>query len=124
MHQFGQIFMGLYLLLILLLSLYGVHRYWILYLYFRYYKWSRRAAPPVLTDSLPQVTIQLPIFNERYVVERLIDTVCALDYPRDLLEIQVLDDSIDDTCDLVRAKVEAMRGQGFTIEHRHRENRV
>ena len=51
------------------------------------------------------VTVQLPVFNERYVVERLVDAVCKLDYPRDRLEIQVLDDSTDDTVDIVRAKV-------------------
>src|SRR2546423_500555 len=97
MHSFSHFFMASYLALIALLSLYGIHRYWILYLYFKYYKWAEPVPTPELPAQLPVVTIQLPVYNERYVVERLIDAVCRIDYPRDLLEIQVLDDSTDDT---------------------------
>src|SRR5262245_26504835 len=97
MQSIGQGFMGVYLFLIVLLTLYGVHRYWILFLYFRYYKWAKLAPPLELPAPLPRVTVQLPVYNERYVVERLIDSVCRLHYPRELLEIQVLDDSTDDT---------------------------
>lgn len=72
----------------------------------------------------PMVTVQLPIFNERYVVERLIEAVCRIDYPRELLEIQVLDDSTDDTADLVRALVKEKEEQGLDIVHIHREKRT
>ncbi|HVO33016.1 MAG TPA: cellulose synthase family protein [Elusimicrobiota bacterium] len=123
MHLFSQWFMGFYLGLVALLSLYGIHRYWILYLYFRYYKWAAPRSEPALPDPLPPVTIQLPIFNERYVVERLINAVCALDYPRELLEIQVLDDSTDDTRTIAQSKVDDMRARGYNIARLHRLQR-
>src|SRR5262249_10517037 len=104
-------------------SLYGLHRYWILYLYYRYYKWAPPRTTPAVTAAWPVVTIQLPVYNERYVVERLIDSVCALDYPRERMEIQVLDDSQDDTREIAAAKVRAMRAQGFDIAYLHRSNR-
>ena len=72
----------------------------------------------------PIVTIQLPIFNERYVVERLIQSVCDFDYPRELLEIQILDDSTDDTADIAIAMAERMRARGFDIQYIHREHRI
>lgn len=120
----AQVFMGAYLALIFLLSLYGLHRYWILYLYFRYYKWATPLAVSPLEAPFPVVTVQLPVFNERYVVERLINAVAAIDYPRHLLEIQVLDDSTDDTRKIVQAKVEQMRALGHRIEHLHRADRT
>jgi cellulose synthase/poly-beta-1,6-N-acetylglucosamine synthase-like glycosyltransferase len=72
----------------------------------------------------PRVTIQLPIFNERYVVERLIQSVCQFDYPRELLEIQILDDSTDDTIDIAQAVAAQMKDQGFDIQYIHRDNRI
>ena len=72
----------------------------------------------------PMVTVQLPIFNERYVVERLIESVCRLDYPRALLEIQVLDDSTDDTVEIASAIIMKMKAQGLNIVHCRRENRT
>ena len=72
----------------------------------------------------PTVTVQLPIFNERYVVERLIESVCQLDYPRELLEIQVLDDSTDDTVGIALAIITKMKAQGLDIVHIRRENRT
>ncbi|MBW2585285.1 MAG: glycosyltransferase, partial [Deltaproteobacteria bacterium] len=72
----------------------------------------------------PQVTIQLPIFNERYVVERLIHSVCRFDYPQELLEIQILDDSTDDTVDIAQTVAKQMKDQGFDIQYIHRNNRT
>ncbi len=72
----------------------------------------------------PRVTIQLPIFNERYVIERLIKSVCRFDYPRELLEIQVLDDSTDDTVAIAQAVVAQMKRRGFDIVYLHREDRT
>lgn len=115
--------MGVYLFLIVLLSFYGFHRYWILYLYFRHYKWSKPNEIPVLKDPFPVVTVQLPVFNERYVVERLIDAVCRLHYPREKLEIQVLDDSTDDTTKMTSDKIAWWKGQGTDIHYLHREDR-
>src|SRR5580704_12973568 len=112
MPSVSQIFMGVYLSLIVMLSLYGIHRYWILYLYFRHYKWAKPLVVPALPSELPKVTVQLPIYNERYVVERLIDAVCRLDYPRDRLEIQVLDDSTDDSRHIAEARVAHWKNEG------------
>ena len=72
----------------------------------------------------PKVTIQLPIFNERYVVERLIQSVCDFDYPRELLEIQILDDSTDDTADIATAVAARMQAMGFDIQYIHRDHRT
>ena len=75
-------------------------------------------------QELPMVTVQLPLYNEKYVAARLIDAICAMDYPRELLDIQVLDDSGDDTVDIVAAKVAAYRQQGFHIAHLRRGERT
>src|ERR1700746_2190958 len=84
-----------YLTVLIGLSAYGVHRYFIIYLFLKNRK--RKAEPVHHFAQLPKVTMQLPIFNEIYVVERLLRSVSELDYPRELLQIQVLDDSTDDT---------------------------
>jgi cellulose synthase/poly-beta-1,6-N-acetylglucosamine synthase-like glycosyltransferase len=73
---------------------------------------------------LPSVTVQLPIYNEQHVVERLIDSVAALDYPRRLLEVQVLDDSTDETTAIVAELVARHRSQGLDIHHVRRTDRV
>ncbi|MBD2177417.1 glycosyltransferase [Pseudanabaena sp. FACHB-1998] len=77
-----------------------------------------------VTDNLPVVTVQLPIFNERYVSRRLVDAVCNLDYPRDRMQIQVLDDSTDDTQDILSETVREYQSKGFWIEYIHRVNRT
>src|SRR5262249_60932888 len=71
----------------------------------------------------PPVTVQLPIYNEMYVVERLVEAACKIRYPRELLEIQVLDDSTDGTVEIAAACVEKHRELGFNIHHIHRKNR-
>ncbi|MDQ3948145.1 MAG: glycosyltransferase [Thermoproteota archaeon] len=77
-----------------------------------------------LPTTLPVVTIQLPMYNEKYVVRRLIDAVCQMDYPKDRLQIQVLDDSDDDTVDLIRSIVDEYRFKGFDIVHVRRKDRT
>ncbi len=74
-------------------------------------------------EEWPIVTVQLPIFNEKYVIERLLDSVVKLDYPLDKLQIQVLDDSIDDTVEITNAKVAEIAKKGFWIDHIHRVDR-
>jgi len=111
-----------YLAVLLGLSLYGVHRYVIVYLFFKHRK--NVPVPVRRFESLPRVTVQLPIFNELYVVERLLDGVSKLDYPRDLLQIQVLDDSTDETREISQAQVQRLRAEGFEIEHVHRVDRT
>jgi cellulose synthase/poly-beta-1,6-N-acetylglucosamine synthase-like glycosyltransferase len=104
------------------LSLYGVHRYAIVYLYLRHR--HDKAGPQSQFDSLPRVTVQLPVFNEYYVVDRLLQSVSELDYPRDLLQIQVLDDSTDETRELTRDRVDALRARGFDVELIRRADRA
>src|ERR1700750_1842112 len=84
-----------YFFVVIVLSIYGLHRYYLVYLYMRHRDTEPQLGRPL--DPLPIVTIQLPLYNEMYVAERLIDAVCAIDYPRELFEIQVLDDSTDET---------------------------
>lgn len=103
------------------LAVYGGHRLLIVWLYYR--NRSEAPAPAGVLSPLPRVTVQLPLYNERYVVERLIASVTRLDYPRELLEIQVLDDSTDETREIAGRAVESYRAKGFDIVHRHRRNR-
>lgn len=114
-------FLATYFLVLLILSVYGSHRYVMAYLYYKYK--GNRPAPKARFATLPRVTIQLPVFNELYVVERLIDAVSRIHYPRDRLEIQVLDDSTDETQGIARARVARLREQGLDISYIHRDNR-
>jgi cellulose synthase/poly-beta-1,6-N-acetylglucosamine synthase-like glycosyltransferase len=111
---------GLYFATLLALAVYGCHRFWLLCVFRRH---RRAARPPARPDPPPRVTVQLPIYNERYVVGRLIRAVCDLDYPRDRLEIQVLDDSTDDTSERAAAEVAAQRARGVDIRHVRRAGR-
>lgn len=107
------------------LALYGVHRLVLVALYVRHRRHgARRPAAPAAPEDWPPVTVQLPLYNEMYVARRLIGAVCALDYPRDRLEIQVLDDSTDETTAIVAAEVARQRARGFAIHHLHRTERT
>ena len=111
-----------YFFVVIVLAIYGWHRYYLVYLYM-----SNRDKEPQLgrpLDPLPIVTIQLPLYNEMYVAERLIDAVCAIDYPRHLLEIQVLDDSTDETRNIAELAVRRYAAQGIDIKYIHRVDRV
>jgi cellulose synthase/poly-beta-1,6-N-acetylglucosamine synthase-like glycosyltransferase len=114
--------LSLYFGSLLVMTAYGCHRWYLIWLYLRH----RRAAarPPARFSELPRLTVQLPLFNEMYVARRLIEAVCALDYPRDRLEIQVLDDSTDETTRVVAEVVERYRRTGFDIVHLHRTDRA
>jgi cellulose synthase/poly-beta-1,6-N-acetylglucosamine synthase-like glycosyltransferase len=111
-----------YFAVMILLALYGVHRYTLCY---RYYKYKKNYDPNPLRhfDELPTVTIQLPIFNEQFVIDRLIEAVCAIEYPREKLEIQVLDDSTDETQAVALGIVERYAALGHPIVYLHRTNR-
>ncbi len=111
-----------YFTVLTILSLYGIHRYDIIRTYFKHRK-KATSEPPRRFEQLPPVTIQLPLYNERYVVERLIEEALKIEYPRELLQIQVLDDSIDETAPFAEALVERYRNMGYPIEYHHRKNR-
>jgi cellulose synthase/poly-beta-1,6-N-acetylglucosamine synthase-like glycosyltransferase len=110
-----------YFIVLVVLAMYGLHRYWLVYDYFLYSKNVPPPPPPV--TQWPRVTVQLPIFNERYVIERLAEAVSRFDYPRELLDVQVLDDSTDETQEVARACVERHAAQGMPITYIHRTNR-
>jgi len=111
-----------YFAVMIVLALYGVHRYTMCYLYFRYRK-NYRPDPPRHFEELPMVTVQLPIFNEQFVIDRLIEAVCAMDYPREKLDIQVLDDSTDETQQVAADIVGRYAALGHPIAYIHRTNR-
>jgi cellulose synthase/poly-beta-1,6-N-acetylglucosamine synthase-like glycosyltransferase len=116
-------FMGAYFGILGLLSAYGVYRYRMVYLFLRYRGHKPEPAARFQPDKLPRVTVQLPLFNEMYVAERLIDAVVKLDYPRELLEIQVLDDSTDETRSIASKAVDKYFAQGVDITYHHRSHR-
>ncbi|HTP31092.1 MAG TPA: cellulose synthase family protein [Candidatus Acidoferrales bacterium] len=111
-----------YFTVLFILSIYGIHRYDVIHTYFKHRK-KAQGEPPRRFEKLPPVTIQLPLYNERYVVERLIDEVVKVQYPKELLQIQVLDDSTDDTAPFAEALVEKYHALGYPIEYLHRTNR-
>jgi cellulose synthase/poly-beta-1,6-N-acetylglucosamine synthase-like glycosyltransferase len=118
--EFG--ILGLYFLTLIILAILGFHRYVMVWLYFRNRGSRARPAPP--PERLPRVTVQLPIYNEMYVAERLLESVTAIRYPRELLEIQVLDDSTDETTPLCRRAVAHYRELGYDVHHLHRDDRT
>lgn len=111
-----------YFAVMILLSIYGIHRYTLCYQYFKYRK-NYDPHPPCRFSELPHVTVQLPIFNEQFVIDRLIEAVCAMEYPREKLEIQVLDDSTDETHAVASAIVDRYAALGEPIVYIHRTNR-
>jgi cellulose synthase/poly-beta-1,6-N-acetylglucosamine synthase-like glycosyltransferase len=121
MELLVHIVLILYLVVSSVLFLYGVHAYLMTFLFIRARREPLRAPP--LPRDLPPVTVQLPIYNELYVVNRLIEAAYALDYPRHLLEIQILDDSTDETTDLIHELVERGRAQGLDMQHVRRGTR-
>jgi cellulose synthase/poly-beta-1,6-N-acetylglucosamine synthase-like glycosyltransferase len=111
-----------YTTVLTILSVYGLHRLWLVYTYLRWRRNLPGPAPAVV--NWPSVTIQLPIYNERYVIERLLNAVAQLDYPRELLDIQILDDSTDDTQEVARACVKRHQARGLPIRYLRRGHRT
>ncbi len=121
-----------YLFALLSLLIYGMNCYFLMVLYHlnrskalkKHDEVKDKFHKDFSSKDWPRVTIQLPIYNELYVVERLIDSVCRVDYPKNLLEIQVLDDSNDDTVGIAKAMVEKIKTKGFDIAYIHRTSRT
>jgi cellulose synthase/poly-beta-1,6-N-acetylglucosamine synthase-like glycosyltransferase len=111
-----------YFFILCILAMYGWHRYYLVWIYMRHKDNVPKPLPPL--DPLPVVTVQLPIYNEMYVVDRLIAAVCAMRYPKDRLEIQVLDDSTDETRAIAELAVRRHAAQGFDIKYLHRTDRT
>jgi cellulose synthase/poly-beta-1,6-N-acetylglucosamine synthase-like glycosyltransferase len=111
-----------YFFVLVILAVYGWHRYYLVYLYMK--NKDKHPVPAGPMSELPPVTVQLPIYNEMYVADRLIDAVCQLDYPRELLEIQVLDDSTDETRSVAEQAVRRNAAKGIDITYLHRTDRT
>jgi cellulose synthase/poly-beta-1,6-N-acetylglucosamine synthase-like glycosyltransferase len=112
-----------YFIVLVILAAYGFHRYQLVWMYFRNRK-NKTTEPKSRFTDLPFVTVQLPIFNEQYVVDRLVESICSIDYPREKLDIQVLDDSTDETVQVAGAVVEKYRAMGHNIVYIHRTDRT
>jgi cellulose synthase/poly-beta-1,6-N-acetylglucosamine synthase-like glycosyltransferase len=111
-----------YFIVMTVLAGYGIHRYVLVYMYYRNRK-NRTTEPAARFDELPRVTVQLPIYNEQFVVDRLVDAICRLEYPKDKLDIQLLDDSTDETKNVAEGVVERYAALGHPITYIHRTNR-
>ncbi len=120
-NAFDRGFIIPYFTILIVLSIYGLHRCYLVYLFLR----NRHRLPraPSRFQELPRVTIQLPVYNERYVVERLLEAVSRIDYPRERFEIQVLDDSTDETRRVCSRLVADYARAGYPIVHIHRDCR-
>ncbi len=122
MDRFDMVIVSAYFIVLAILSFYGFHRYLMVFLFNRYR--GRMAVIRKRFEDLPRVTVQIPVYNEMYVVKRVIDAVCAFDYPRDRLDIQVLDDSTDETQPIAMDAVEHWRSLGLDIIYIHRDDRT
>lgn len=123
MSLLETLILGSYFFVLVILGLYGWHRYYLVYAYMK----NKDRAPGPTPDwegPLPAVTIQLPLYNEMYVVDRLLQATARIDYPKELLEIQVLDDSTDETTEVARRAVDRLAAQGFDIKYLHRTDRT
>ncbi|MCE9592329.1 MAG: glycosyltransferase [Planctomycetes bacterium] len=112
----------IYIANLLLITLYGLHRYWLVFLYYR----TRRSIPRPASHfpELPRVTVQVPMFNEAAVARRVIDAACSLDYPADRLQVQVLDDSTDGCARLSRDRADYWTRRGIDVQYIHRDDRT
>ncbi|MEM7233390.1 MAG: glycosyltransferase, partial [Planctomycetota bacterium] len=114
----------LYGLIALAICIYGAHRYLLVWLFSKDRSVRTAPVPSSSFDILPRVTIQIPLFNERNVAERIIAAACGMDYPRDRLQIQVLDDSTDDCAEIASRCSRRFRSEGINITCHHRETRA
>jgi len=134
-HYLDQTFKGLYhanafdlallipyFVVLVVLAGYGLHRYVLVYMYYRNRK-NKVTEPDAYFIELPRITIQLPVYNEEYVIDRLVESICRLEYPKDKVDIQVLDDSTDETVGIASAAVERYAALGYDIVYLHRSNR-
>ncbi len=124
--DFGYLMLLIYFLAMSAVTFYCVLQFHLLFLYKKYHRENPKIQYrqyDAADQQVPFVTVQLPMYNEMYVAERIIDYVAAQEYPRERFEIHVLDDSTDETVNIVAEKVAKLKAEGFNIEHIHRVNR-
>ena len=121
----GIVVVSLYLICLIYITVYCLFQFHLLMHYNRHKRKEKRTSisVPEIEGAWPFVTIQLPLFNEYFVIERLIDNITSLDYPKDRFEIHILDDSTDETLELSRKKAAEYKSKGFNIEVVTREKR-
>jgi cellulose synthase/poly-beta-1,6-N-acetylglucosamine synthase-like glycosyltransferase len=124
MDTFDWVVVSIYFSILLLLTITGFYRIRMIYNFWRYLKAKPQPKRRFAEDELPHITVQLPLYNELYVVERLLGYVTKIDYPAHLLEIQVLDDSTDETAMIASAAVEMYAARGIDISYIHRADRT
>jgi len=121
MSLISSLVITIHFLLLVVLSLFGLHRLSMVMRWFRYRNF--KPATPKAFKQLPKITVQIPLYNERLVAKRIVDSIVLLDYPKDRLQIQIVDDSNDDTSELIAERVAHYQQQGLNIEHVQRTNR-
>ncbi|HJT67718.1 MAG TPA: glycosyltransferase [Pyrinomonadaceae bacterium] len=124
LDDFDWFILILYFTILTVLAIYGSYRIKQVIDFWRYRKFVPEPGGKFAEEDLPRITVQLPLFNELYVVDRLLKAVTAIDYPREKLEIQVLDDSTDETIKVAEAVVAKYAAQGFDIHYIHRNDRT
>ncbi len=120
-----SIILSAYIISLTILFFFGSHGFNMIYYYFKTFRMRTEdlTLDEFFLKDYPVVTVQIPLYNEQYVITRLIDSVIRLDYPKDKLEIQILDDSTDDTTKIIDSHIKKYKEQGFDIAHIHRTNR-
>ena len=120
-----SIILLIYISSLSILFFFAAHGYTMIYYYFKTYKKRTEdlTDEEMVMTEFPMVTIQLPLYNERYVICRLIDATIRMEYPKERLEIQILDDSTDDTSEIIKEHIKQYIAQGYDIQHIHRTNR-
>jgi len=121
MSLLSSIIIAVHFILLFILCLFGLHRLSMVFRWFRYRKYEPKI--PGKFTQLPKITVQIPLYNERMVAQRIVDSIVKLEYPADRLQIQIVDDSNDDTCELIAERVKFYQAQGINIEHVQRTNR-
>jgi cellulose synthase/poly-beta-1,6-N-acetylglucosamine synthase-like glycosyltransferase len=124
MSPLSIVLLCLYIVIVVAVSAYGLHRYYVVLTFLRVRQRTRNVHPTARFADLPHVTVQLPMYNEANVAERIIEAACAIDWPRDRLQIQVLDDSTDHSAEIARACCDRMRDAGHDVQYLHRTHRT
>lgn len=122
MHWFHALLLGVHFFLLSMLCLFGLHRLSLVVRWFRYRNYQPEQTN--IFTELPTVTVQIPLYNEQFVAQRVVDAIAAINYPRDKLQLQILDDSTDATSEIIAERIHYYQQQNINIEHVQRVNRT